>query len=316
MPISMFSSVRLLRKMKTRKSIASGIELCQMSKKVVVGPSSSVPQKSNIPMVSINDGKMTVSSSLSVASVLKTKAKTNSNTTSTSNTYVTGRIAIAMPFSNAKTSGKSRSILMRRPRRAKRKIRVTCRKASCVGCLPARISGISHVSSICVATSTVSNMNHLSFKQHPILLNAQKRMSSSRVKKPQNRCSATRKCSAAVEMDTASLNSASMNIQTTWRTTTDMEHAKKATLRATSCQQPRVLYGSSRGLIDSLSPSWNRACLSCSYCSNIILRGLPVWMEWASSAKYRQTLTLRPLGPSRRTLRVFPETGSYWSMSA
>mmetsp|Transcript_109309 Transcript_109309/g.233599 ORF Transcript_109309/g.233599 Transcript_109309/m.233599 type:complete len:219 (+) Transcript_109309:844-1500(+) len=217
-----------------------------------------------------------------------------------------------MPLNSVKTSGKRRSILRRRPKRAKRNNLASLKKPSPSILVSLRRTARIHVSNICAVTSTQSNMNHLSWAQCLFRAKAAKRMPSSTVKKVQNKCSTTWKNHVDSAIVWASLNSASTPIHTAFASTAIMEITKNVWLLATICHNPLFLYRSRSPLTTMISPSFlNNEDRCAAYVANVILRGFPVSTEYMTSDIFLLMSTAILLSfASRLTFRVFPVMGS------
>mmetsp|Transcript_77848 Transcript_77848/g.241268 ORF Transcript_77848/g.241268 Transcript_77848/m.241268 type:complete len:288 (+) Transcript_77848:1474-2337(+) len=244
MPISILRMVKLLKKMKARRTDARVGEIAPTSLSKVLGLSKKVPWSSNSHMEEPTDGKIEASSASSAACVRKITPNSSNRTQRSINVTNTERIAVAMPFNSMYTSGTAWRSLAMRPSRVRRRTCATRKttQSPVVAELSdslwkARMnSGMSQVSMNIMVTSPRSKQNQASFKQSRLLWKARKRISNSTVNKAQNRFSITVTCPGM--LPTLCTRLASMQIHEALNTTSAMEAAKNQLLLAMRGIQP------------------------------------------------------------------------------
>mmetsp|Transcript_61605 Transcript_61605/g.174978 ORF Transcript_61605/g.174978 Transcript_61605/m.174978 type:complete len:203 (+) Transcript_61605:1151-1759(+) len=195
--MSIFSTVKLLRKMKTRYNMAVPLPAFSQSRFMTTdGPSRKVACIRSVRIEMITFGKyMSATSLLCSVFALKMMPNTKSMTTSSSKVVSTPRAAAERPLRIVRASGTARSSRAMRVRRSRR-------RPFSMGAAPMPFWGaswpsmatmrvITQDSITMIDTRTVSKTNQASFMQSRFRWKAMKRMLHSPRKKTTKACSAT-----------------------------------------------------------------------------------------------------------------------------
>mmetsp|Transcript_26458 Transcript_26458/g.61687 ORF Transcript_26458/g.61687 Transcript_26458/m.61687 type:complete len:297 (+) Transcript_26458:1208-2098(+) len=240
MPISMFRTVKLDRKMKTRKPKTRKLECLPMISTFLAGLSRKVPCRSNRSIASATDGISSSSSTFPATCILNTTPKRKSRHSSNDMVTKTERVAHRMPFSSVMASGTKRTSAAMRPnlrRRTSLTMRTTDKPDEALP-LPPCTSSITaakiQVSETMKTTSKVSKQNHLSWMLSAVREYAENLMASSKMKAMQKQLSIIHGCESKPTLDRSSM-SACTAIQIVFRKTAKPDITWKVELRTILC---------------------------------------------------------------------------------
>mmetsp|Transcript_45571 Transcript_45571/g.105704 ORF Transcript_45571/g.105704 Transcript_45571/m.105704 type:complete len:250 (-) Transcript_45571:709-1458(-) len=226
MPMSIFRTVKLLKKINTRKANTKKSECLPMSSALFAGLSSKVPCKRSSSIASATDGMISSSSALPPTCILKTTPKRKSRQKSSNIVTKTDRVAHMIPLRSVRASGTNRTsaaILPKRTRRMRRTMRTTDKPEEEPSppspSVTTKITAAKiQVSITMMTTRSASKQNHLSCKQSRFRWYAAYRTESSRRKAKQNAQSMTQGVESKPTLE-RSAKSAWTAIQTVFKNT-------------------------------------------------------------------------------------------------